>query len=101
MYYIVKLPSGVAKISVAKPKDGTDYFTVDELPEGDGAIMVGSNNQLYLQPQGIPDSEPTDSERIATLEAENANLKAQTALQSEQLTFLEDCILEMGDVVYS
>ena len=35
------------------------------------------------------------------LEAENTRLKAQIALQSQQQTFLEDCILEMADIVYA
>lgn len=38
---------------------------------------------------------------LANLSTENTKLKAQLKLQSEQQTFLEDCILEMADVVYA
>ncbi len=44
---------------------------------------------------------PTMDERITELEKENARLKAQNELQAQQQTFLEDCILEMGNVVYA
>lgn len=49
-----------------------------------------------------PEVEP--GEEVPTLEslsAENTKLKAQLKLQSEQQTFLEDCLLEMADVVYA
>nr|DAL38357.1 MAG TPA_asm: hypothetical protein [Caudoviricetes sp.] len=45
-----------------------------------------------------PTQETADAEALA---AENTKLKAQLKLQSEQQTFLEDCILEMADVVYA
>lgn len=45
-----------------------------------------------------PTQETTDAEALAT---ENTKLKAQLKLQSEHQTFLEDCILEMADVVYA
>lgn len=45
--------------------------------------------------------DPTDSERIASLEAENKILKAQLQAQSESHDFLEDCITEMAQVVYA
>lgn len=45
---------------------------------------------------------PTEETRKAEeLADENTRLKAQLKLQSEQQTFLEDCILEMADVVYA
>ena len=44
---------------------------------------------------------PTDSERIATLEKENAFLKAQIEAQSSQMDFYEECIVEMAEVVYA
>lgn len=37
----------------------------------------------------------------AKLEAENKLLKEQVKMQSQQQTFLEDCLLEIGDVVYA
>ena len=38
---------------------------------------------------------------MKALADENAKLKAQLKLQSEHHTFIEDCILEMADVVYA
>ena len=46
----------------------------------------------------VPTQETADAEELA---AENAKLKAQLKLQSEHQTFIEDCILEMADVVYA
>lgn len=45
---------------------------------------------------------PTEETRKAEeLADENTKLKAQLKLQSEHQTFIEDCILEMADVVYA
>ena len=38
---------------------------------------------------------------ISELRKENTRLKAQLELQSQQYSFLEDCILEMADIVYA
>lgn len=53
------------------------------------------------EPEPEPEPEPTTEERMAELEHENKLLKAQMEMQSQQQTFLEDCILEMGEVVYA
>lgn len=45
-----------------------------------------------------PTQETTDAEALA---AENAKLKAQIQLQAQQQEFLENCILEMADIVYA
>ncbi|MBS7224853.1 MAG: hypothetical protein KH050_05865 [Clostridiaceae bacterium] len=42
--------------------------------------------------------EPTETEK---LQAEVAHLKAQNELQAQHQTFLEDCLLEMGSIVYA
>ncbi len=47
------------------------------------------------------DKTPAYSGRVEELEAENARLKAQNELQAQHQTFLEDCLLEMGNVVYA
>lgn len=44
-----------------------------------------------------PEAPPTNDE----LAAENKMLKAKLEMQAQNLTFLEDCLLEMGDVVYA
>ena len=40
---------------------------------------------------------PTNEE----LAAENKRLKAQMEMQAKNITFLENCLLEMGDIVYA
>ena len=44
---------------------------------------------------------PTADERVAKLENENSKLKSQIQMQAQQQEFLENCLLEMGDVVYA
>ena len=44
---------------------------------------------------------PTTDERLEKLEAENCKLKSQLQMQAQQQEFLENCLLEMGDVVYA
>lgn len=50
-----------------------------------------------------PESEsiPTMGERMEKLENENSKLKSQLQMQAQQQEFLENCLLEMGDVVYA
>ena len=47
------------------------------------------------------DSDATQAQRIAELEAENKTLKAKVSAQSEQMDFYEECIAEMATVVYA
>lgn len=48
-----------------------------------------------------PDVEPEKPVTLEDLQAENKRLKAQMELQSQQQTMLEDCLLEMADIVYA
>ena len=58
-------------------------------------------------PLPIPESEPepepspTTENRVSALETENKTLKAQLNMQAKKYAFLEDCILEIGDIVYA
>lgn len=45
--------------------------------------------------------QPTDQERIEALEAENNLLKAQVSALAVNQEFLEDCLIEVGQVVYA
>lgn len=61
---------------------------------------------VYHDPRGrrpppVPTVDEQAREKCAALEAENARLKAQNELQAQQQAFLEDCLLEMGDIVYA
>lgn len=48
-----------------------------------------------------PEVEPEKPVTVEDLQAENKRLKAQMELQSQQQTMLEDCLLEMADIVYA
>lgn len=52
-------------------------------------------------PQPEPEPIPTVDARVAKLENENGKLKSQIQMQAQQQEFLENCLLEMGDVVYA
>lgn len=84
MYYYKKIENGevVSLVSASIPNAS------EELTE----ISEDEFNNLF------PKSEPLTLDGLAK---ENKKLKTQIELQSEQLTFLEDCILEMADEVYA
>lgn len=65
-------------------------------PSYDGAAIGG----VYTPPAPEPEP-PTTDERLAKLESENSKLKSQIQMQAQQQEFLENCLLEMGDVVYA
>lgn len=66
------------------------------LPAYEGAAIGGA----YTPPPPEPEP-PTTEERVKKLEAENCKLKSQLQMQAQQQEFLENCLLEMGDVVYA
>lgn len=62
-------------------------------------VEVSGNTVISMTEREVPEPEPvpyvpTVDERVAELESENETLK-------EQVTNLEDCILEIADVVYA
>ena len=61
-----------------------------------GAAIGGA----YTPPPPEPEP-PTTDERVTKLETENSKLKSQLQMQAQQQEFLENCLLEMGDVVYA
>lgn len=62
-------------------------------------VISASACEVHEEPE--PENEQTAEERISALEQENKVLKAQLELQEQKQTFLEDCLLEMGDAVYA
>ena len=90
-----------------------------DLCRDDGFILRTDNPADYLRqtfsggvltltnaPEPEPGPEPplpgpSMEERVSTLEKDNALLKAQNEMQAQQQTFLEDCLLEMGNIVYA
>ena len=79
-------------------------FVTLELDGGTVMAMTGNQEALDAYKASLPEPvepPPTTEERVAALEAENKLLKEQVKMQSQQQTFLEDCLLEISDVVYA
>lgn len=96
MSFYITMPFGDkrAVVSMVEPTDHP-YFIVDELPEGEGALMV-EGETLCRVPIFI--EEPNNP--FAIVEAENKLLKAQLKAQTDRFDFLEDCLAEMAMIVY-
>lgn len=69
----------------------------------DGAVTALAVDQEELDAYNAehPEVEPEKPVTLEDLQAENKRLKAQMELQSQQQTMLEDCLLEMADIVYA
>ena len=57
------------------------------------------NGEYTIEDDGKPEPviPPTNDE----LAEENKRLKAKMEMQAQNITFLENCLLEMGDIVYA
>lgn len=69
----------------------------------DGAVTALAVDKEALDAYNAehPEVEPEKPVTVEDLQAENKRLKAQMELQSQQQTMLEDCLLEMADIVYA
>lgn len=69
----------------------------------DGAVTAVVVDQEALDAYNAehPEVEPEKPVTVEDLQVENKRLKAQMELQSQQQTMLEDCLLEMADIVYA
>lgn len=67
----------------------------------DGQIVRVWTETEPPEPETALPAQPTPEERIAQLEGSVKVLSAKMEMQSQAQTFLEDCVLEMGDVVYA
>lgn len=69
----------------------------------DGVVTALTVDQEALDAYNAehPEVEPEKSVTVEDLQAENKRLKAQMELQSQRQTMLEDCLLEMADIVYA
>ena len=84
----------------------TDYINTKgfcTLTIVDGAVtaLVVDQEALDAYNAEHPDVEPEKPVTVEDLQAENKRLKAQMELQSQKHTMLEDCLLEMADIVYA
>lgn len=63
------------------------------------APLISVTGEYEIVDDGEPEPviPPTNDE----LAAENKRLKAQMEMQAQNITFLENCLLEMGDIVYA
>ena len=63
------------------------------------ALKYSHDGTYTIEDNGEPEPviPPTNEE----LAAENKRLKAQMEMQAKNITFLENCLLEMGDIVYA
>lgn len=92
------------------PPDGWAVIPEDmEIPEtfpfvnvetADGVVTAMTAGTVP-DPEPAPDPELTVYERVSKLETENGKLKSQIQMQAQQQEFLENCLLEMGDIVYA
>lgn len=82
--YVYKIGESVI-VSTKKP-DG-DYLEVDKLPDGDGKLCTDLKTIWYAPwPEEPPKEAPIESKLRA---------------QQDRIDFLEDCIAEMAQIVYS
>ena len=84
----------------------TDYistkgFCTLTVQDGTVTALVVDQEALDAYNAEHPDVEPEKPVTVEDLQAENKRLKAQMELQSQQQTMLEDCLLEMADIVYA
>ena len=74
----------------AYDENGACIFEATKVQSFDGYSIEGGEWSETATP-------PTNDE----LAAENKRLKAQMEMQAQNITFLENCLLEMGDIVYA
>ena len=75
--------------------------TMDGIPRyklADGKPVLRSEEEIAADRDAL--SAPLPS-RVEVLEAEVTRLRAQNELQAQHQTFLENCLLEMGNIVYA
>lgn len=111
---ILPLPNGAHRsqntgMAFSAP-DGWAVIPEDmEIPETFPFVNVKAQDGIVTaltpgtvpEPQPEPEPTPTVDERVEKLENENSKLKSQLQMQAQQQEFLENCLLEMGDVVYA
>lgn len=76
-------------------------FTADGIPRyklADSKPVLRSEEEIAADRSALPAPPPS---RVEVLEAEVTRLRAQNELQAQHQTFLEDCLLEMGNIVYA
>lgn len=80
-------------------KEGNERFIQPEPPEG--WAYNAATGTFYPVDMGPPKIEETTEEKVLRLEAENNLLKAQVTALADNQEFLEDCLIEVGQVIYA
>lgn len=80
-------------------KEGDERFIQPDTPEG--WLYDEGTGTFYPEGEVAPSQQPTEGERITTLEAENKALTAKLAAAIESNSMLEECLVEMAGVVYA
>jgi len=73
-------------------EDGTHNYIYD------GQCRLATDEEKAAERASWPAPEPTPTEK---LQKENALLKAQVNALSEQQEFLEECLMEVGQIIYA
>ena len=76
-------------------------FVIPTIEDGEVVSLEVNQEALTAYNAEHPEVEPEKPVTLEDLQAENKRLKAQMELQSQQQTMLEDCLLEMADIVYA
>lgn len=102
--HVIAIETGEIAPVYAPTRNGDAIFAVEC---GDDVVVNMTYDQetgTFSAPAPIPEPEPipdADDTEIEKLKKDNRLLKAQTEMQAEQMTFLEECILEMAEIVYA
>lgn len=94
----IPIPNGWAVIPEDMEIPETFPFVSVEAQDG---VVTAMTAGTVPEPQPEPEPIPTVDERVEKLENENSKLKSQLQMQAQQQEFLENCLLEMGDIVYA
>ena len=90
MYYLHKSHDNTATVYFTNP-DIDNAIPVNELPGGEGNIVVSPTGDVYREP--LLYEQPYKADELSIV-------KAQIQAQTERSDFIEDCIAEMATVVY-
>lgn len=81
----VYIVDGVALITNMRPN--SPFLEINELPKGEGKLCTDLKTVWY---EPLPEKEPPQ-----------VPIEAKFNAQQERLEFLEDCIAEMAQIIYS
>lgn len=89
---------GVEKTYILRENDETlvDILTISMIRAGDETGTDDEAVQRWIAAREAPPENP-----LAALAAENAQLRAKVSALTESAQMLEDCLVEMAEIVYA